>query len=103
MASLLSKLISSNDILKIAFFLLITEKAVAKLADTVVVAFMREGILAFVESLQNEENLKKLEVIPLTKEITRGKVEEEEIVGEDEADKNDPTSNSCLISLRNPT
>lgn len=95
LASFLSKLINSNDILKIAFFLLICEKAISKLSDVVVVSFMREGILAFVEGLQNEENLKKLEVLPLNRETVRGKVEEEEIAavgGEEEGEKNDPSN-----------
>jgi hypothetical protein len=92
LASFLSKLVASNDILKIAFFLLITEKAVTKLADLVVVSFMREGILAFVEGLQNEENLRKLEILPLNKEVSRGKIEEEEIgAGGEEDEKNDPS------------
>lgn len=56
---------------------------------------MREGILAFIEGLQTEENLKKLEVLPLNRETVRGKVEEEEtaVVGtEEEGEKNDSSN-----------
>lgn len=62
----LSKLTTSNDLMKVAFFLLISETALQKLPE-LFVPFLREGIIDFVDKLSLDEEMKFLQLFPLFK------------------------------------
>lgn len=63
----LSKLPISNDLMKIAFFLLITDSALQKLPE-LFIPFLREGIMDFIDKLSLDEEMKNLQVFPLFKQ-----------------------------------
>lgn len=69
-SAFLSKLITSNDIMKVSFLLLICDSALQKLPE-LIIPFIREGILSFLEKISLEDNLKNLEILPLNKELGR--------------------------------
>ena len=63
----LSKLPISNDLMKIAFFLLIADSALQKLPE-LFIPFLREGIMDFIDKLSLDEEMKTLQVFPLFKQ-----------------------------------
>lgn len=62
----LSKITASDDLMKIAFFLLIVSSALQKLPE-LFIAFLREGIIGFLEKLALDEDLTNLQIYPLFK------------------------------------
>lgn len=62
----ISKLTVSNDLMKISFFLLISEASLQKLPE-LFIAFLREGIIDFIEKLSLEEEMNFLQIFPLFK------------------------------------